>query len=142
MKKLADDAKRIMLERFGKDSVIALATVQGNIPHVRSVNAYYADGAFYVLTYGLSGKMKQIKENPMVAVSGEWFSAHGRGISLGWFGAPENRAIAERMQEIFADWIGNGHNDFEDENTCILKIELHDGILLSYGTRYEIDFTK
>ncbi len=46
------------------------------------------------------------------------------------------------MRVIFSEWIGNGHNDFEDENTCILQIELIDGLLLSHGTRYEIDFTK
>ncbi|MBQ2992045.1 MAG: pyridoxamine 5'-phosphate oxidase family protein [Clostridia bacterium] len=140
MQKLTEDVKRILMDRFGRDSVIALATAKGNIPYVRSVNAYYDDGAFYVLTYGRSDKMKQIEENPVVAVSGDWFTAHGRGVSLGWFGAPENRAIAERMQEVFAGWIHNGHNDFEDENTCILKIVLTEGILFSNGTRYGLEF--
>ena len=142
MEKLTDDANRILLERFGKDSVIALATAQGNIPYVRSVNAYYDDGAFYVLTYECSDKMKQIRENPIVAISGDWFTAHGKGVNLGWFGAPQNREIAARMREIFADWIDNGHNDFEDRHTCILKIELSGGLLFSHGTRYEIDFSK
>ena len=55
------------MERFGKDSIIALATTIGEIPYVRYVNAFYSDGAFYVLTYGLSNKMKQIKEGTSVA---------------------------------------------------------------------------
>lgn len=38
--------------------------------------------------------------------------------------------------------IDNGHNNFEDENTCILQIKLTYGLLLSHGTRYEIDFTE
>lgn len=29
----------------------------------------------------------------------------------------------------------------EDPNTCIFCIHLTDGVLLSHGTRYEIDFT-
>ena len=54
----------IIQERFGKDSLIALATVDGDIPAVRTVNTVYIDGAFYVVTYALSGKMKQIAKNP------------------------------------------------------------------------------
>ena len=142
MEKLSKDAERIMMERFGKDSIIALATTAGKVPYVRSVNAFYEDGAFYVLTYGKSNKMKQIKENPAVAIAGDWFTAHGKGVNLGYFGKPENASIAEKMREAFSEWIDNGHNNFEDENTCILCIELTDGILFSHGTRYDIDFSK
>ena len=46
--------------------------------------------------------------------------------------------IAERLKEVFAEWIDNGHNNFEDENTIILKVELTSGLLLSHGTRYEL----
>lgn len=141
MKKLSKEAEDILLDRFGKDSIISLATVEDHIPHVRSVNSFYEDGAFYVLTYGLSNKMRQIAENPVVAIAGEWFTAHGRGVNLGYFGKEENAYIAERMRSVFVEWIDNGHNNFEDVNTCILKIQLTDGVLLSHGTRYDIDFT-
>ena len=142
MEKLTKEAEEILIERFGKDSIIALATTVDNMPYVRSVDAFYFEGAFYVLTYGLSNKMKQIKDNPNVALSGDWFTAHGKGVDLGYFGKDENKIIAEKMKAIFSEWIDNGHNNFEDVNTCILRIELTDGVLLSNGTRYEIDFTK
>ena len=109
---------------------------------MRSVNAYYEDGAFYVITYALSNKMQHLRSNPVCAIAGEWFTAHGRGESLGWFGRPENAAIARRLREVFAGWIDNGHNNFDDENCVILKIALTNGVLFSHGTRYEIDFTK
>ena len=48
----------ILTERFGKDSMIALATVENGIPSVRTVDAVDIDGAFYVVTYALSGKMQ------------------------------------------------------------------------------------
>ena len=115
-----------------------MATTDGTVPYVRSVDAYYADGAFYVLTYALSNKMKQIEANPVVALAGEWFTGHGKGVNLGYFGKPENAETAKKMREVFAAWIDNGHNNFEDVNTCILKIELTDGVLFSHGTRYEI----
>ena len=100
------------------------------------------DGAFYVLTYGLSNKMRQIEHNPTVAISGDWFTAHGKGVNLGYFGKAENALIAKKMKSAFSEWIDNGHNNFDDVNTCILCIELTDGLLLSHGTRYEIDFSK
>lgn len=140
MKGISREAEQILMERFGRDSIIALATCTENIPHVRSVDAYYDEGAFYVLTHGLSGKMQQIGKNPVVAVSGEWFTAHGRAVNLGWFGKKENEVIAQKMKILFAAWIDNGHNDFEDRNTCILRIDLTDGVLFSQGTRYELDF--
>ena len=137
MEKLSKEAERIMAERFGKDNVIALATTENDIPHVRNVNAFYENRAFYVITYGLSNKMRQIDKNPLVAIAGDWFTAHGRGENLGYFGKPENTEIAGKLRRAFAEWIDNGHNNFEDENTIILCVELTDGLLLSHGTRYE-----
>jgi uncharacterized pyridoxamine 5'-phosphate oxidase family protein len=141
MEKLTKETAAILLERFGKDSIIALATSIDNIPYVRSVDAFYEDGSFYVLTHGLSGKMKQIEQNPTVAVSSEWFTAQGKGVNLGYFGKTDNAHIASKMKQIFSAWINNGHNNFEDTNTCILRIQLINGTLFSNGTCYEIDFT-
>lgn len=138
--KFPSKARQIMNERFGRDTLIALATVDGNIPNVRAVNAYYENGTFYVITHALSNKMKQITENPNVGICGEWFTAHGRGTNLGWFGKEDNKVIARKLREVFYEWIDNGHNDFNDVNTCILCINLTDGVLLSHGTRYDIDF--
>ena len=142
MERLTKETEAILLQRFGKDSIIALATSIDNIPYVRNVDAFYEDGAFYVLTHGLSGKMKQIAQNPSVALSGEWFTAQGRGINLGYFGKEENSYIAGKMMQVFSAWIDNGHNNFDDINTCILCIQLTRGVLFSNGTRYEIDFTE
>lgn len=142
MQELSKEAEAILVERFGKDSIIALATTTDGTPHVRNVNAFYFNGAFYVLTYGLSNKIKQIAANPLVAIAGDWFTAYGKGVNLGYFGIKENREIANLMRVMFAEWIDNGHNNFDDVNTCILKIELIHGLLLSHGIRYEIDFSE
>jgi len=141
MEKLSKKTETILVERFGKDSIIALATAIDNTPYVRNVDAFYENRAFYVLTHALSGKMRQIEQNPTVAISGEWFTAQGKGINLGYFGSPENSFIANKMRQVFSAWIDNGHNNFADVNTCILRIELESGILFSNGERFEIDFT-
>lgn len=137
MGKLSQEAEKIMVERFGKDTVIALATVKNEVPYVRYVNAYYENGAFYIITYALSNKMKHMESNSAIAIAGEWFTAHGKGINLGYWGKKENGRIAEKLRNVFSEWIDNGHNNLDDENTIILCVELTDGVLLSHGTRYE-----
>lgn len=142
MEKLTKRTEALMNERFGKDSMIALATADNNTPYVRNVNALYHDRAFYIITYRTSNKMRQIDKNPTVAVAGEWFTGTGTGEDLGYFGSSENAKIAQMLRTAFAEWINNGHNDFSDENTRILRIKLKDGILMSHGKRFEIDFTE
>ena len=137
---ISKEVENIMNDRFGKDSVISLATCIDNMPAVRYVNAYYDNNAFYVLTYALSNKMKHIENNPNVAIAGDWFTAKGKGENLGYFGRKENEAIANKMKTVFAEWINNGHNNFEDENTIILRINLTEGVLFSHGTRYDIEY--
>lgn len=142
MEKLSAITEKIMHERFGKDNVIALATVEDGEPYVRYVNAYYENGAFYTITYGLSNKMRQIEECNAISIAGDWFTAKGRGESLGFFGKAENTELAGKLRKVFAEWIDNGHNNFDDENTIILKVDLIEGVLFAQGKRYHIDFTK
>ena len=139
-KKLTETTRRLMNERFNHDALIALATTNGDMPYVRTVNSYYEDGSFYVITYSLSNKMKQIKKNPSVAICGEWFTAHGIGETLGHILDKSNEEIASKLRSAFSAWYDNGHTDESDPNTCILRIKLTDGILMSHGKKYNIDF--
>lgn len=141
MKKITAEIEKILIERFSKDSLISLATAADNMPYVRTVDAYYDNGSFYVLTYALSNKMKQIEANPNVAISGDWFTAKGKGINLGYLFKHENKAVSDKMKTYFAAWINNGHNDLKDENTVILQIKLTEGTLTVNNEWIDIDFT-
>lgn len=139
--KLSPKTAGIMTERFGKDTLIALATVDGGEPRVRAVNGYYEDGAFYVLTYALSGKMRQLAKHPRAAVCGEWFTGNGTAENLGYILDERNAELFGRLRETFSGWYGNGHIVESDRNNVILKIKLTDGVLFANGSRYDIDFT-
>ena len=128
-------------ERFGCDSLIALATVDGDSPAVRAVNAYYEGGCFYTITHGRSGKMQQLAKNPHIALCGDWFTARGVGESLGHILREENADLAAKLRTVFAEWYGNGHVNEADPDTIILRIRLTKGVLFWHGTRYDIDFT-
>ena len=139
--KLNPEISAIMEERFGHDCLISLATLDGDSPAVRTVDGYYADGAFYTITHGLSGKMQQIAKNPKVAVSGDWFTAQGIGENLGHILLQEHEHIVGKLRTAFAAWYGNGHINEADPNTVLLRIRLTQGVLFHPGTRYDIDFT-
>lgn len=133
-------AAAVLKERFGKDSLIALATVEEGKPFVRTVDAYYEDGSFYIITYALSNKMRQLAANPAASICGDWFTGEGTGEDLGYLLAPQNLPLAEKLKEAFAAWYYNGHTDEKDPNTHILRIRLIHGVLFDHGTRYDIDF--
>ena len=143
-----DDAIKLMTERFSKDSLIAVATMDGSRVSARMVDAYYEDGAFYVVTYALSNKMKQIEAKPEIAVCGiDWFSGHGIGENLGWVREEKNAAMMTKLREAFAAWYSNGHVNEEDKNTCLLRIRLSDGIVIDNDTKYgewqyKVDFAN
>ena len=138
--KLNKDLAALMTARFGHDSLIALATLDGDSPAVRTVNAYYKDGCFYIVTYALSGKMQQITNNPNIAICGDWFTARGIGENLGHILRKENTDIAAKLRSAFASWYSNGHVNESDPNTIILRICLTEGVLFHHGTGYVIEF--
>ncbi|MBQ6859422.1 MAG: pyridoxamine 5'-phosphate oxidase family protein [Clostridia bacterium] len=131
------EMNELFTERFSKDSLIALATSSANVPYVRAVNAYYMDGAFYCVTHAGSGKMRQIEENPLVGLCGEWFTGHGRAQSLGHVLLEQNHALMEILRPAFASWYALGHVDESDPGMILLKITLTDGVLMKHGRRYE-----
>ncbi|MDR2599151.1 MAG: pyridoxamine 5'-phosphate oxidase family protein [Oscillospiraceae bacterium] len=138
-----ENAINIMNERFGKDSLIAIATTDEERIYNRIVDAYYENGAFYITTYALSNKIQQIEKNPEVAVCAvEWFSGHGTGKNLGWVLEPQNAEIRLKLKEAFK-WYDDANNE-QDKNCCILEIRLTEGLLIKdhHAIRYQIDFTN
>ena len=128
----------ILNERFGKDSLIALATVdEKGIPWVRTIDAIFYEDSFYTITYALSKKMEHIENSANVAISGDWFSGHALAENLGHIKFEKNKEMADRLRTAFASWYDNGHTNEDDPNTVILKMKVTDGILFQHGTKYE-----
>ena len=128
---------KILKDRFEKDSLIAIATVdETDKPWVRTVDAIYIDGAFYTITNATTNKMKHINENPVVAICGEWLSGHGKAESLGYIRNEENKDFADKLRKAFASWYDNGHTNESDTNTIILKIQITDGVIYSNGKKF------
>lgn len=134
------EAMAIMDEQFGHDVVMSLATVSGTRANVRTVNAYYRDGAFYVTTYGLSSKMQEIAENPSVALCHGLFVAHGSGTNLGNPLEPKNGALREELRQVFHTFYDRHVNE-SDPHTCILRVDLTDAVVFTENAKYAIAFS-
>ena len=148
-----EEAMKHLDEKLGhKHGLISLSTIAlepgangRSRPAARLVDAYYEDGAFYIVTYATSDKMLQIAQNPEVAVCivVENFTADGIGENLGWVCDEKNVEMMEKLRKIFAEWYYEANND-EDPNTCLLRVRLTKGLWndAHKGIRNEIDFVN
>lgn len=149
-----EEGMSLLNEKFGngKDNVIALATIsldrsaEGNPrPSVRDVDAMYEDGAFYVVTYALSNKVRQIESNPEISISANFedFFGSGKAENLGWVLDPKNAELRDKLRKVFSAWYDFANNE-KDENCCFLAIRLAKGTLrIDHGVAfYRFDFVN
>jgi hypothetical protein len=134
-----DEATRVITEQFGHDVAVSLATVFGDRPNVRTVNAYFEQDTFYITTYGLSTKMRDILANPHVAICHDLFVAHGIGGNLGNPLAEQNFALRAVLREVFCAFYERHVNE-ADPNTCILQVALSDAVVFTRDAKYIVDF--
>jgi hypothetical protein len=133
------EAEAVINELYGKDMPMTLATVNGDKPNVRVIDAYYKENAFYITSYALSNKMKEISKNPNVALGHNLFVAHGVGINLGHPLDEPNASLREELMRVFFAFYDR-HVDENDKHTCILKVVLNDALVFAHDYKYIIDF--
>lgn len=131
----------IMEELFAKDYQFALATSNDNIPCVRFVDTFYNNGAFYVVTYAKSRKIKDIEKNPEVSLCNKLYRFNGAAYNIGHPLSEENYSIRKKLIEVFEPWYF-AHNNENDENMCYVKIELKQGFFYKDNMGYKVDFEK
>jgi general stress protein 26 len=116
-----------------------LATINGDRPNLRMVNAYFKDGSFFVATHGSYNKMKEIAKNPHVALVHNMFVAYGIGKNIGHPLDQENKSLREELRQVFSTFY-EGHVHEDDKDTCFLKITLTDAVVYANDYRYSINF--
>lgn len=126
---------------FAKDYQFALATSSDNNPSVRFIDTFYDDGAFYIVSYAKSQKVKEIEKNPNVAMCNKLYRFSGRAFNIGHPLLEQNLAIREKLIKVFESWYFL-HNNEADPNMCYLKVELKQGFFYKDGTGYRIYFEK
>ena len=67
--------------------------------------------------------MKQIQQNPLVAIAGDWFTANGKGINLGYLGKKENLDIADKEFHEAINFANS--NESENPNNLAMKLKVN-----------------
>ena len=124
---------------FARDYQFALATSNNNIPAVRFIDTFYNNGAFYIVTYGKSDKVKEIEHNPVVSLSKDLYRFTGTARNIGHPLLKENLKIREKLIKTFEPWYF-AHNNGNDENMCYIKVDLNQGLFYKDGTGYKVNF--
>ncbi|MCH5191355.1 MAG: pyridoxamine 5'-phosphate oxidase family protein [Oscillospiraceae bacterium] len=134
-------ALSITNELFQKDYQFAMATTANHIPSLRFVDTYFYDGAFYILTYENTNKVKEINVNPQVALcSRKGYAFHGKAVNIGHPLLPENSEIKNKLIVAFKQFYFKHYN--ENDPICILKIMPENGFVYKDGIGYKIDFVN
>lgn len=131
-----------MKELFGRDYRFALATVNGDIPSQRYVDTYFDGEYFYIVAYGFSQKVRDMRKNPNISLCTR--SAHSfSGIAeiIGHPREPHNAAIRETLISVFEKWYFL-HNNEDDENMCYIRVKPRAGFFHRDGTGYNVDFVN
>lgn len=136
---LFEKSMNLLTELFGRDYQFSLATVNDNKPSLRVVDTYYENGNFWIVTYGLSNKVKDIENNANVALCNYLYSFKGKAYNEGHPLKEKNKEIREQLIQVFEPWYFK-HNNENDTNMCYIKVELTDGFFYRDGTGYKVDF--
>ena len=129
----------VINELFAGDYQFALATSSNNMPSVRFVDTFYDNGSFYIVTDGKSKKVKDIEDNPNVALCNKQYRFNGMAYNIGHPLESQNAEIREKLLIAFEPWYFK-HNNEEDKNMCYVKVELSSGFFYKDGTGYLVDF--
>lgn len=133
---------KVMEELFSGDVNFSMATVNPEgIPSVRVVDSTWIDGALYFVTNAKSMKVRELEKNPNVALCRQLMRISGLAQNIGHPLIKENKALRERLTQVFAPWYF-AHNNEDDESMCYVRLVPTSAFIFKDGTGYSIDFEK
>lgn len=131
----------VLSDLFGKDFTFVLATASENVPSARVVDAYFENGIFWMVTYAKSNKMKDIENNPNVALCNNFHIFKCKAHNVGHPLKEVNKDIREKLIKVFEPWYF-AHNDENDEYMCYVKVEPESGFFHKNGIGYRVNFIE
>ncbi|MGL1891627.1 MAG: pyridoxamine 5'-phosphate oxidase family protein [Spirochaetaceae bacterium] len=129
----------VMIQLFKKDFMFSFATAKDNIPSVRIVDTYYYDGAFWIVTYSKSNKVKELESNANAALCKNLYTFKGKAFNVGHPLEEKNSEIREKLIKVYESWYFL-HNNEKDKNMCYVKFVPETGFFYKNGTGYKANF--
>ena len=117
----------IIQEKFQNDSIVLVVTAKDNVPTVRSVDSFYYQGSFWIVTDLNCNYVKEIQSNPYVMISDGghnrfWCKAYVTGHPLDVV----NKDIREVFLKVFHHWYKEVNNE-NIPSVCYIKVTPYKG---------------
>jgi len=117
----------IIQEKFQNDSIVLVVTAKDNVPTVRSVDSFFYQGSFWIVTDLNCNYVKEIQSNPYVMISDGghnrfWCKAYVTGHPLDVV----NKDIREVFLKVFHHWYKEVNNE-NIPSVCYIKVTPYKG---------------
>ncbi len=117
----------ILEERYKNDTILLIATANDNIPNVRSIDSFYFDGSFWVVTDTRANYVTEVQNNKYVMISDAghnrfWCEAIVTGHPLD----DVNKDIREVYKNVFSNWYEEVNNE-DLKTVCYIKATPYKG---------------
>ncbi len=117
----------ILSERYSEDTILLIATAKDNVPSVRSVDSFYYDGSFWIVTDLRCNYVKEIISNghAMISDGGHnrfWCNAQVAGHPL----EEKNKDIRKVYMKVFHNWYKEVNNE-ELDTVCFVQATPYKG---------------
>lgn len=114
-------------EKYQNDTILLIATAKENIPTVRSVDSFFFEDSFWIVTNLACNYVKEIQSNPYVMISDGghnrfWCKAVVTGHPLDEINLP----IREVFLKVFHHWYKEVNNEALD-SVCYVKATPYKG---------------
>jgi len=132
----------ILEERYCNDTILLIAKAIDNVPSVRSVDSFYYNGSFWIVTDRRANYVKEIQnnENVMISDAGHnrfWCKAEVTGHPL----EEKNKSIREVFLRVFKNWYKEVNNE-ELESVCYIKATPYKGYVHKEKLGYSFNLDK
>ena len=129
----------ILHERYSEDTILLISTAKENVPSVRSVDSFYYDESFWIVTDLRTNYVTDIQsnENVMISDGGHnrfWCKAQVVGHPLD----EKNLAMREVYMKVFHNWYKEVNNE-SFKTTCFIKVTPYKGYIHKDKMGYNFD---
>jgi uncharacterized pyridoxamine 5'-phosphate oxidase family protein len=117
----------IINEKYQNDTILLVATAKDNVPTIRSVDSFFYEGSFWIVTDLRCNYVKEIQSNGNVMISDGghnrfWCKARVVGHPLD----KVNAGIREVFLRVFHNWYKEVNNE-SIETVCYIKATPYKG---------------
>ena len=132
----------IIKSKYSQDTILLIATAKDNVPTVRSVDSFYYDGSFWIVTDSRCNYVQEVmsNENVMISDGGHnrfWCKGKNAGHPLD----EKNLSIREVYKKMFHHWYEEVNNE-ELKTTCYIQVTPYKGYVHKDKQGYRFDINE